>query len=177
MTRTPKGKLIRTRYIVLASALFAVATAVLVVTFWPRSEPILHREEQAALKVLLSEYELKRFKKDDNGAIIDLSLEGSRFNDQAMEYTAKFKDLESISFNWSNITDAGIDKLPSQPQLRLWTLAGTRITDRGIIAMAKKAPSLQHVWLEVGNQLTQKGINKMKSINPGVKVHVLNSKK
>ena len=68
--------------------------------------------ETAALKALIDDYKLKWHLLDQDGRVIDIRLEGPRYDDQAIALAGTFQQLEGISIARSSITDDGLEKLP-----------------------------------------------------------------
>jgi hypothetical protein len=129
--------------------------------------------EEMALRSLVDNYKLEFHAKDENGRVIDLRLEGERFDDKALAIAGRFELLEGLSLAGSSVTDAGLESLPPLKNLQRMTIVGTRISDRGLIALGKM-PALQNVWLHETPKMTISGVNRLKTRNPGVKIHVLN---
>jgi hypothetical protein len=60
-----------------------------------------------------------------------------RFSDNALQYVAKFPELEELILANSDISDAGLKQLESLSKLRSLDLVGTRITDSGLICLSR----------------------------------------
>ena len=129
--------------------------------------------ETAALKTLIDDYKLEWHKKDENGRVIDVHLEGARYDDGALAIAGKFPELEGMSIARSGITDDGLEKLPVLKNLQMLNIMARGVTDRGLLALRTKMPSLKDVWLAETDKLTPAGMDSLKKTNPGVRIHVM----
>jgi hypothetical protein len=128
--------------------------------------------ETAALKTLTDDYKLEKHKKDPDGHVSDLILEGARFDDGALALAGVFSQMQGLSLQGSTVTDAGLEKLPAIKTLIRMNIIAKGITDRGLLAL-RKQPSLQDVWLVINDKLTDDGMASLKKANPGVRLHVM----
>ena len=135
--------------------------------------PETNEVEKEVLATLITDYQLEYHEKDDQGRVIDLRLEGDRFDNDAMEYVRKFKMLIGLSLMRSSVTDAGMEKIQELKRLQRINLVSTAVTDLGL-SYLEKMPSLQNVWLLETKTLTARGIDSLKSAVPGINVHVMN---
>ena len=135
-----------------------------------RADPFV--AETAALKTLTDDYKLEKHRKDPDGHVSDVTLEGARFDDGAIALAGAFTQMQGLSLQGSTVTDAGLEKLPPIKTLIRMNIIANGITDRGLLAM-RKQPSLQDVWLVVNDKLTEDGMASLKKANPGVRLHVM----
>ena len=129
--------------------------------------------ETAALQTLIDDYQLKTYKRAEDGHVIDALLEGSRFDDAALALVGKFPQMEGMSLQGSSVTDEGLEKLPVLKNLNRMNIIAPKITDRGLMALAKM-PSLSNVWMIETPTLTAKGREALKKASPAVNLHVMN---
>jgi hypothetical protein len=128
-------------------------------------------EEDAALKTLIDEYQLKRYKKDKEGQMIDVTLEGPRFDDKALALAGTFLQLRGMSIARSKVTDAGLEDLPVLKNLQQLNINAPGVTNRGVLAVSAKMPSLKHVWYVESDKVNAAAIEGLKKTHPGVQVH------
>ena len=131
--------------------------------------------ETAALKKLTEEYKVKDPKKDEDGHVINLNLEGSRFDDEAIIAAGQFLQVQGMSIQGSAITDKGLEKLPPLKNLVRINIIARGVTDRGLAALAKMQ-SLKDVWLVENDHLTRSGMRNLEKSLPGIRLHVMNEK-
>ncbi|HEX3315342.1 MAG TPA: hypothetical protein VHR72_10650, partial [Gemmataceae bacterium] len=112
--------------------------------------------ETAAVKTLTDDYKIKPPRKDEDGHVIDVNLEGKRFDDQALVAVGQFSHIEGMSIQGSAITDKGLEKLPVLKNLVRINIIARGVTDRGLAAL-QKMPSLKDVWLVDTDHLTPSG--------------------
>jgi hypothetical protein len=158
--------------IVSAIRLLCVGVALALASGCTKSDPF--PAEAAALQKLIDEYKLEWHKLDENGRVIDVHLEGPRYDDGALAIAGTFLQLEGMSIAWSQITDDGLEKLPVLKNLYMLNIIAPGVTDRGLLALRTKMPSLKDVWLAQTDKLTPAGMDSLKKSNPGVRIHVTN---
>ena len=71
----------------------------------------LFPEEAAALKTLTDDYKLTRHKKDKEGHVIDVTMEGPHFDDQSLAVAGSFLELRGMSI----APVAGHGRRPGKP--------------------------------------------------------------
>ncbi len=128
--------------------------------------------EKDALAALETDYKLSYHKKNPEGRIIDMRLEGRQFDDAAIEHVRKCKLLDGLSLNGSSVTDNGMDKLQDLQRLTHIAFVNTGITDRGL-SYLENIPTLRDIWLTENNRLTPTGIECLKKAVRGIRIHVM----
>ena len=129
--------------------------------------------ETAAVKKLTEDYKVTLPKKDEDGHVIDVNLEGRRFDDEALIMAGQFLHVEGMSIQGSTITDKGLEKLPVLKNLARINIIARGVTDRGLVAL-QKMPSLKDVWLVETDTLTPSGRKSLEKTLPGIRLHVMN---
>lgn len=143
---------------------------------WGCSKRLEPRErEQASLAALEKGYGLdgKNYRSDDRGWVVELSLDGEQFDDDALEHVKNFKMLRSLSLWKSSVTDSGVAKLQELKRLEKLILVWTKISDHSLSTLANM-PSLRYVWLPKTGRLTHAAIDQFKSSGNDVKVWAVN---
>lgn len=125
------------------------------------------------MEILKTEYELKGHKVDPAGRVIDLTLEGSQVNDQALGYVSKLKMLQGLSIKGSSVTDAGLISLHGLKRLQMFNVMAPNVTDSGFASL-QNIPSLRLIWVNQTEKLTERGFDFLKEAIPGVHIYVMN---
>ena len=137
----------------------------------------LFPEEAAALKTLIDDYKLTRHKKDKEGHVIDVTMEGPHFDDQSLAVAGSFLELRGMSIARSRVTDAGLESLPVFKNLQQLNINASAVTGRGVAAVSAKMPSLKHVWFGGTDKLPEAAFEGLKKTHPGVQIHDENKPK
>ncbi|HBI42108.1 MAG TPA: hypothetical protein DDY78_04510 [Planctomycetales bacterium] len=108
---------------------------------------------------------------DENGRVIEVTLEGRQVDDAALIHLQNLSELRRLSLYGSSITDEGLTKLSGLKYLEGLGLGKTQITDHGLIHL-EKMPSLHWVWLTEDPQITDQAVeNLKKKALPGLTVY------
>jgi hypothetical protein len=78
-----------------------------------------------------------RIERDKEGRIVRLRLDGMQLVPGDFEGLRQLSDVQGISFNYTNITDAQIKKLAALPHLKGIQLNHTAIGDEGVKNLAE----------------------------------------
>ncbi|MEX1000510.1 MAG: hypothetical protein WDZ35_00195 [Crocinitomicaceae bacterium] len=118
-------------------------------------------------------------------------LEGNDYSDNDLVNIPK--STVTLNLELSEVTDAGLEKLPELDNLICIDLDGTKITDNGLKHLLK-IKSIKEIWIEqteitnqgllflkdlpslefisvLDTQITEDGINHFLKLCPGVEVH------
>jgi hypothetical protein len=166
------GRLVR-RKSTWAATVICVAAAI-TVAWWskPKEPKALERSNLAALQ---AKYPLvsSGYKLDDEGWVVELSLEGEEYDDDAIDLVTKFKMLRSLSLWKSSISDAGVEKLQELKRLEKLILVWTKISDQSLHHLGNM-PSLRYVWLPKTGYLTANAVDQYKPAAGGLRVWTVN---
>ena len=99
-----------------------------------------------------------------------LALQGVPAADAALG-ELNMPKLESLNLVGSNITNAGLGRMPVLPKLRSLTLGGAGLTNAGLKPVLKQ-PALESFWL-VDTKATQEGAEELKKLKPKLSVAVI----
>jgi hypothetical protein len=105
---------------------------------------------------------------DNHGRVIDLTLEGSHVDDQALDQVKQLTALRRLSLYGASVSDAGIAKLQGLSQLE--ALGATPLTDQALTHL-KKMPGLCHLWVSKGGKISGKKLAELQKALPGLVVY------
>jgi hypothetical protein len=105
-----------------------------------------------------------RIESDKEGRIVRLRLDGMQLVPGDFQGLRQLRDLQGISFNYTNITDAQIKKLAALPHLKGLQLNHTAIGDEGVKNLAE-LPELQVLCLG-GVKASPEAVKALKQAKP-----------
>jgi hypothetical protein len=117
-----------------------------------------------SLKALLPKHRM-----NDDGRIVDLSLEGRKVDDAAMNEIHQLTALRGLSLHGASVTDAGIAKIREMPLQRI-NLSGTLITDAGLDHI-ETLVDLRDIWLMDNQKLSKVRVDTLREKLRGVRIH------
>ncbi len=130
--------------------------------------PKLAAEDKPAIDALQSYHGAHKL--DNQGRVIELTLEGKHVDDLALDHVKALTALRRLSLYGASVTDDGIAKLHSLPRLEALGLADTQVTDNALLHL-KKSPALAHLWVSKNGKITNKGLEALKRDLPGLVVY------
>jgi hypothetical protein len=106
----------------------------------------------------------ERIERDTDGSVTRLHLDGMQLVSGDLDALTQFVRLESISFNYTNITDEQIKRLAELPRLKGLTLNHTAIGDDGVKLLAE-LPSLKVLCLG-GVKASREAVKALREAKP-----------
>lgn len=97
------------------------------------------------------------------------SYDPSPLSDAMLDNLTGLDELEELVLVDVNITDTGLARFPSLPNLRFLDLTGTAITDSGVTAWIDRLPALETIALE-RTAVTEAGVAALWRARPGLVV-------
>ena len=86
-----------------------------------------------------------KIKRNDQGEVVEVSLELTKITDAGLVHLKGLTELQSLSMGGygSKITDAGLVHLKGLTKLQVLRLAGTKITDAGVAELQQALPNCE----------------------------------
>jgi hypothetical protein len=106
--------------------------------------------------------------------IRELNLHGCHFQDPTLASLAKFRALESLSLGMSDASDDSVSVVAGMTELRSLYIHGTQITDRGL-ARLESLPNLQRMTVD-RKFITCEALDSFSQRKPSVALQVFGPK-
>ena len=107
---------------------------------------------------------------DRRGRVVELMLEGSMVNDEALAAVQDLTELRVLSLYGASISDSGLKHLAGLTHLESLGLGRTGITDDGLQSL-KRLTGLRWLWLTELTDVSKPAIDELKTANPNLKVY------
>lgn len=101
----------------------------------------------------------------------NLHLLGDHITDASLKSLAAAPALRYLNVAYTEVTDAGLAHLASSNMLQELDLYDTRITDVGLLQTLTKMPTLKRVTLQMNQNLTAIGIQKLREARPDLQIN------
>ncbi len=146
-----------------AAAVVVLLTGGATFYWWLREPPELAHLEA------IKELGPSLVKLNEDGRLIELSLEGGDVADEHLEHVAHMPELRRLSLFAASVTDEGLQKLSKLKKLEALGLTKTLVTDEGMKVLDKWY-SVRWVWYSESTKITPRGIARLQKVRPGLKL-------
>ena len=108
-----------------------------------------------------------KFKRNDQGEVVEVSLELTKITDAGLVHLKGLTNLQTLNLRFTKVTDVGLEHLKGLTELQTLSLPG-RITDAGLVHL-KGLTNLQTLDL-IGNNVTAAGVADLQKALPNCKI-------